>query len=87
MGSCYSEGDTAGGVRGELVCDKRTFRAQWNSFQIARDWESSGSLPTSPLIVTNLAIHIRVRLPRRFSGLTVFDARLDIRVRRIDEPT
>jgi hypothetical protein len=25
-------------------------------------------------------------LPRRFSQLAVFDARLDIRVRRIDEP-
>ena len=34
---------------------------------------------------TNLAVHIRVRLPRRFSELAVFYARLYIRVRRIDE--
>ena len=37
-------------------------------------------------IVTNLGVHIRVGLPRRFSELAVFDARLYIRVRRIDEP-
>jgi hypothetical protein len=37
-------------------------------------------------IVTNLAAHIRDALPRRFSELAVFDARLYIRVRRIDEP-
>ncbi len=37
-------------------------------------------------IVTNLAAHIRGALPRRFSELAVFDARLYIRVRRIDEP-
>src|SRR6266849_5561903 len=37
-------------------------------------------------IFTNLAVHIRVGLPRRFSELAVFDARLYIRVRRIDEP-
>ena len=36
--------------------------------------------------LTNLAVHIRVRLPRRFSELAVFDARFYIRVRRIDEP-
>ena len=35
---------------------------------------------------TNLAVHIRDALPRRFSDLAVFDARLYIRVRRIDEP-
>ena len=34
----------------------------------------------------SLAVHIRVGLPRRFSELAVFDARLYIRVRRIDEP-
>ena len=34
----------------------------------------------------NLAVHIRVGLSRRFSELAVFDARLYIRVRRIDEP-
>src|ERR1700730_13330111 len=28
-------------------------------------------------IFTNLGVHIRVRLPRRFSELAVFDARLD----------
>jgi hypothetical protein len=38
------------------------------------------------LSFTNLVLHIRVRLPRRFPELAVFDARLDIRVRRIDEP-
>jgi hypothetical protein len=38
------------------------------------------------LIVTNLAAHNRDALPRRFSELAVFDARLYIRVRRIDEP-
>ncbi len=37
-------------------------------------------------IVTNLAAYIRVALPRRFSELAVFDARLYIRLRRIDEP-
>jgi len=37
-------------------------------------------------IVTNLAVHIRVDLSRRFSELAIFDARLYIRVRRIDEP-
>ena len=36
--------------------------------------------------LTNLAVHIRVGLSRRFSELAVFDARLYIRVRRIDEP-
>jgi hypothetical protein len=37
-------------------------------------------------IVTNLAAHIRDVLPRRFSELAVFNARLYIRVRRIDKP-
>ena len=37
-------------------------------------------------IVTSLSVHIRVGLPRRFSELAVFDARLYVRVRRIDEP-
>jgi hypothetical protein len=37
-------------------------------------------------IVTNLTIHIRVGLLMHFSELAVFDSRLDIRVRRIDEP-
>jgi len=37
-------------------------------------------------IVTDLAVHIRVALPRHFSELAVFDARLYIGVRRIDEP-
>ena len=37
-------------------------------------------------IVANLAVRIRVGLPRRFSELTVFYARLYIGVRRIDEP-
>src|SRR5712672_3020749 len=32
---------------------------------------------------TNVALHICASLPRRFSELTVFDARLYIRVRRI----
>jgi hypothetical protein len=41
----------------------------------------AGRLP-----VTNLAVHIRVRISRRFSELAVFDARLYIRVRCIDEP-
>ena len=35
-------------------------------------------------IVTNLAVHIRVGLSRRFSELAVFDARLYIQVGRID---
>ncbi len=46
----------------------------------------SKSRQVSRHIVTNLAVHIRVALPRRFSELAVFDARLYIRVRRIDEP-
>ena len=37
-------------------------------------------------IVTNLTVHIRVDLSRRFSELAVFDARLYIRVRLIDQP-
>src|SRR5580693_1287673 len=36
-------------------------------------------------IVANLAVRIRVSLPRRFSELTVLYARLYIGVRRIDE--
>jgi hypothetical protein len=37
-------------------------------------------------IVTNLTAHIRDALPRSFPKLAVFDALLDIRARRIDEP-
>jgi hypothetical protein len=37
-------------------------------------------------IVTNLAARIHDDAPRRFPELAVFDARLYIRVRRIDEP-
>ncbi len=37
-------------------------------------------------IVTNLAFNIRGYLPRHFSELAVFDARLYIRVRRVDQP-
>jgi hypothetical protein len=33
-----------------------------------------------------LAVHIRVGLPMRFCELAVFDARLYIRVRRVDQP-
>ncbi len=33
-----------------------------------------------------IPVHIRVGLSRRFSELAVFDARLDIRIRRIDQP-
>jgi hypothetical protein len=33
-----------------------------------------------------MEVHIDVGLSRRFSELAVFDARLYIRVRRIDEP-
>jgi hypothetical protein len=36
--------------------------------------------------VADLSIHIRVDPSRRFSELAVFDARLYIRVRRVDEP-
>jgi hypothetical protein len=36
--------------------------------------------------VSNLEAHIRAGLSRRLSELAVFDARLYIRVRRIDEP-
>ena len=38
------------------------------------------------LYATYLAVHIRVGLLRRFCELTVFDARLYIRVRRVDHP-
>jgi hypothetical protein len=38
-----------------------------------------------PHMDTNLVVHIRVSLPSRFSELAVFDARLYIRVRRIDK--
>jgi hypothetical protein len=36
--------------------------------------------------VFNFAEHIRDALPKHFPELAVFDARLYIRVRRIDEP-
>jgi hypothetical protein len=35
---------------------------------------------------SNLGTHIRAALPRCFSDLAVFDARLYVPVRRIDEP-
>ncbi len=38
------------------------------------------------LYATCLAVHIRVGLLRGFCELTVFDARLYIRVRRVDQP-
>ena len=38
------------------------------------------------LLVTNLAAHIRDDIPWSFPELAVFDARLYVRVRRIDEP-
>jgi hypothetical protein len=44
------------------------------------------SANTMRYIVTDLAAHICDALPRRFCELAVFDARLYIRVRRIDEP-
>jgi hypothetical protein len=44
------------------------------------------SANTMRYIVTNLAAQIRDVLPRRFSELAVFNARLYIRIRRIDEP-
>jgi hypothetical protein len=44
-------------------------------------------LPVTLLhIVTTFVAHIRDTLPRHFPELAVFDARLYIRVRRIDEP-
>src|ERR1700732_285042 len=63
-------------------------------------WEAAAPGPSQPLVCalsihdqqticdsfTNLAVHIRVGLSRRFSELPVFDALLYIRVRRIDEP-
>ena len=36
-------------------------------------------------VLTNLVVHIRVGLSKRISKLAVFDARLYVRVRRIDE--
>ncbi len=53
-----------------------------HSFPVARPRSAN----TMRHIVTNLAADIRDALPRRFSELAVFDARLYIRVRRIDEP-
>jgi hypothetical protein len=38
------------------------------------------------LYATCLAVHIRVGLLRRFCELTVFDARLYVRVRRVEQP-
>jgi len=37
-------------------------------------------------MITRLAVRIRVGLMRRFCELTVFDARLYIRVRCVDQP-
>jgi hypothetical protein len=45
------------------------------------DWPSAHDL-----YATCLAVHVRVGLLRRFCELTVLDARLYVRVRRIDEP-
>jgi hypothetical protein len=39
-----------------------------------------------PLYATCLALHIRVGLSMRLYDLAVFDARLYIRVRRVDQP-
>ncbi len=55
-------------------------RAGIFSFWFGRQNEAAGAADA------NLAVHLRVTLPRRFSELAVFDARLYIRVRRIDEP-
>jgi hypothetical protein len=46
----------------------------------------SRSANTMRLSFSNLAVRIRLGLSRCFSELAVFDARLYIRVRRIDEP-
>jgi hypothetical protein len=50
-----------------------------------------GLLPACPssahdVYSTCLAVHIRVGLLKHFFELTVFDARLYIRVRRVDQP-
>jgi len=57
------------------------------------EWSSSRLAPCPPTISKHCAIyrtdltdHIRGALPRRFCELAVFDARLYIRIRRIDEP-
>ena len=49
--------------------------------------EPKTSISKTRHIVTDLAVDIRVALPRHFSELAVFDARLYIRVRRIDKPS
>jgi hypothetical protein len=51
-----------------------------------RGWSATRTLGLLPACAReNLAVHARVVLPRRFSELAVFDARLYIRVRPIDE--
>ena len=50
-----------------------------------RGWSATLRWVCFPLALENLAVHARVVLPTRFSELAVFDARLYIRVRRIDE--
>jgi len=72
-----------------------------SSDRLADDLSASGSNGVSRLFwslllvcpssahdlhATCLAVHIRVGPLRRFCELTVFDARLYIRVRRVDQP-
>ncbi len=42
--------------------------------------------PDNPKTATYSAVHVRAGLSRRFCELAVFDARLYIRVRRVDQP-
>jgi hypothetical protein len=60
------------------------FRIVGNPYLIALRQSCASS--AHDVYATCLAVHIRVGLLRRFCELTVFDARLYIRVRRVDQP-
>jgi hypothetical protein len=61
-------------------------RASRKLFRVARYSPTICRHDATRHIVTNLTAHTPDALPRRFSQSAVFDARLYIRVRRIDEP-
>jgi hypothetical protein len=85
-GWCDWTGRNGGGGESDLV---RPHAANVNSHQLTCAPEPLESQYewsiTKRNRIINLAVHARVVLPRCFSELAVFDARLYIRVRRIDE--
>ena len=70
----------------DSVLNRSLGRKTADSYMRGRVHNRTGCRDASRHIVTNLAVHIRVDLSRRFPELAVFGARLYIRVRHIDEP-